>query len=204
MGKLFDNSGKNTENEIYDTSHRQYWAPPGNVAWKDNLIGFFGIVLSIILVMLFDCFVLHPIPAPKGTYDIQQANRAPFVLADSGCEYADAKILSSHTNSSVGEVYLVEQNGEVHLLVFSTSVLYTRKITDDLLVTSTETQRLRAGGFPCYYNLTIENGRKLTDISCLNAGSSKITMTLYGVIGFAIALLGSFTLQKIKKIKNNC
>ena len=202
MSKFFDNSGKNTQNEIYDTSHRQYWAPPGNVAWKDNLVGFLGIILSMILVMLFDCFLLHPIPAPKGTYDLQRSDRASFVLADSGCEYADAKILSSYTNSSHGEVYLVEQNGEVHLLVFKTSVLSTRKIVDDLLVTSTETQRVRVGGFPTYYNLTIENGRKLTDISSLSAGGgSKLALTVYGVVGFAIALCGSFLLQKIKKIQ---
>ncbi len=201
MDKIFDNSGKNTENEIYDTSHRQYWAPPGNAAWKDNLIGFFGIILSIILVMLIDCFILYPIPAPEGTFDVQRADTAPFVLADSGCEYADAKILSSNTAHHGEEIYLVEHNGEIHLIGFRESMLFTRKIADDLLITGElpQTVNLRIG--LTTWTMTISEQMRLTGISSFGVGQSwKTTMTVYAVIGIAIALTGSFIWHKIKKL----
>lgn len=198
MGKIFDNSGKNTENEIYDTSHRQYWAPPGHVAWKDNLIGFLGIILSMILVMLFDCFVLHPIPAPEGTFDIH-GSRPRFVLAESGCEYADAKILSSNTTHPGSEVFLVEQDGEIHLIAFKESILFTRKLAGDLEITGDLPQRVKLRSGLTTFNMTIDENLRIRDTSSMSAGSHKVTLTVYGVLGFGIALCGSFILQKVKK-----
>ena len=199
MGKRFDNSGKNTENEIYDTSHRQYWAPPGHVAWKDNLIGFLGIILSVILVMLIDCFILHPIPAPEGTFSIQ-GQTPRFDLAESGCEYADAKILSSHTAHPGREIYLVEQDGEIHLIAFHESILFTRKIAADMVITGDLPQRVQLRSGLTAVNLTVDENLKIQDTSSLSSANWKLTMTVYGVLGFAIALCGSFIWQKVKKL----
>lgn len=196
MGKIFDNSGKNTENEIYDTSHRQYWAPPGHVAWKDNLTGFLGIILSVILVMLIDCFILHPIPAPEGTFNVQ-GDMPRFNLAESGCEYADAKILSNHFE----DLYLVEQNGEIHLIAFHESILFTRKIAADMVITGDLPQRVQLRSGLTIRNVTISENLKIQDSSTLYGGNSKVTLTVYGVLGFAIALCGSFIWQKVKKFR---
>lgn len=200
MGNAFDNSGKNTENEIYDTSHRQYWAPPGNAAWKDNLIGFFGIVLSVILVMLFDCFVLHPIPAPEGTFDIH-GSPPDFVLSESGCEYADAKILSSDTTWSGNELFLVEQNNEIHLLVFQESVFFTRKIADDVIITGELPQTLKVRNGLVFSSVDISEHLTIENVNSFGAGNARQTViTIYIVIGVAIALTGSFIWHKIKKL----
>lgn len=200
MDKIFDNSGKNTENEVYDTSHRQYWSPPGNVAWKDNLIGFFGIVFSVILVMLFDCFVLHPIPAPEGTFDIHSST-PDFVLAESGCEYADAKILSSDTVWHGNELFLVEQNDEIHLLVFQESILFTRKIADDVIITGELPQTVKVRNGLVYSSVDISENLKIDNVNSFGAGNARqAVITIYIVIGIAIALTGSFIWQKVKKL----
>lgn len=200
MNKLLDNSGKNTENEIYDTSHRQYWAPPGNVAWKDNLIGFFGIVLSVILVMLFDCFVLHPIPAPEGTFDLH-GSVPDFVLADSGCEYADAKVLSSNTVHPGQEIYLVEKDGEVHLITFQESVLFTRKIADDVIINGELPQTVKVRNGLVFSSVDISDQLKIENINSFGAGNARQTVfVIYIVIGVAIALIGSFIWHKVKKL----
>lgn len=197
--KVFDNSGKNTQNEIYDTSHRQYWNPPGQVAWKDNLIGFFGIVLSVLLVMLIDCFLLHPIPAPEGTFDLYGNTTPSFGLAASGCEYADAKILSSNTASHGSEMYLIEQDGQIHLIRFHESVLFTRKIADDVILANAQPQTVTLSGFLRSAEVEIDSDGRINVVSGFDVfNSNRAVFTAYIVLGVAIALLGSVCWGKVK------
>lgn len=207
MSKVFDNSGKNTENEIYDTSHRQHWAPTGYAPFKDNLTGFLGIVVAVLLVGLIDIFLLHPIPAPEGTFALYgNSANVYFDLADSGTEYADAKRLSTAAGVFSGEkeVILVEDEGEVHLLMFDYSLLRRLKLEEDLLITETgETQTVRIGSWPFFVDVTIDGYNRITNTDTygsLIGQLGKLTTTAYVLIGVAVALAGSFVWQKIKNL----
>ena len=208
MGKVFDNSGNNNQNQIYDTSHRQYWAPPGFAPFKDNIWGFLGIVFCILLVGAIDIFLLHPIPAPEGTYSIQTpATPVYFRLEDSGTEYADAKRLSSTTGRFNGEkeIILVEKDGEIHLLMFDYSLFSRLRLQEDLLITGSLPQRVRIGNSPFHVDLTIDENCRIdsNSVSSLTIYQlSKLTNAADIVLGIAMAMVCSVILNKIKKSKN--
>ena len=209
MPKVFDNSGNNNQNQIYDTSHRQYWAPPGFAPFKDNIWGFLGIILCILLVAAIDIFLLHPIPAPEGTYSIHTpATPVYFRLEDSGTEYADAMRLSSTTGHFNGEkeIILVEKDGKMHLLMFDYSLFSRLKLQEDLLITGDLPQTVRIGNSPFHVELTIDADQKI-DRNSINGmlinHVNKLTNASYIVLGIAMALIGSTILNKIKKPKKN-
>lgn len=208
MGKVFDNSGNNNQNQIYDTSHRQYWAPPGFTPFKDNIWGFLGIVFCILLVAAIDIFLLHPIPAPEGTYSIHTPDfPVVFSLEESGTEYADAKRLSSISGrfNHKKEVILVEQDQELHLLMFDYSIFDRLKLQEDLLITGQLPQSVRIGKWPFHVDLTIDENRRIDQdsvYSLLIHNLDGLTNATYIVLGITLALLISFTQDKIKKHKN--
>ena len=193
MSKIFDNSGKNTENEIYDTSHRQYWAPPGHAAFKDNLGLFLGIVLAILIVGAVDVFLLHPITASL-----------PEDL--SGTPYAQATVLSVAPDVMSGkkEILLAEQNGETHLLMFDYSLFERLKLQEDVLVEAAGEQTLRLGPWPFFADVTIE-GSRITDVNVFGSlipSSNTIANTAYILIGIGVYLALAFVYQRIRDKKN--
>lgn len=42
----------------YDTSHRQWWNPPGKVYWKSEWKTFLAILVNAIVVLLLDVFFI--------------------------------------------------------------------------------------------------------------------------------------------------
>lgn len=42
----------------YDTSHRQWWNPPGKVYWKSEWKTFLAILVNALVVMLLDIFFI--------------------------------------------------------------------------------------------------------------------------------------------------
>ena len=82
-----------------------------------NLIIVF--VLALVLIFLWDAFLFHPIPAPEGTFDLESVSSPEFDLAHSGTVYADAVVLECHRHQD-STIYLVEWEGQLHLLDFRT------------------------------------------------------------------------------------
>lgn len=190
MGKLFDNSGKNTENEIYDTSHRQYWAPPGYVAYKDNLGTFLCIVLAILLVGAIDVFLLHPI-----------STNVVDDLSDSGTPYEQAALISTAPGvfSHKKEVLLVEMNGEIHLLMFDYTMFDRLRLQEDILIEETgSTQTIRIGPWPFFADITIDENNQITDAdiygSLIPQGNECANLA-YILIGISLFFILSYLYQ---------
>ena len=189
MSKIFDNSGKNTENEIYDTSHRQYWAPPGHAAFKDNLGLFLGIVLAILIVGAIDVFLLHPITA-----------NVPEDL--SGTPYEQATVLSVAPDVLSGkkEIILAEQDGELHLLMFDFSLFERLKLQEDVPIEAASKQTLRLGPWPFFADVTVEENQ-ISDVNVFGSlipNSNRLANAAYILIGIVLYLIPAYLWERIR------
>lgn len=103
--------------------------------WKDKLveIGIVVFVLSFFAAYFVDGYVYHPIPAPKNTKML--GSYYDFDLSQSGSVYADAKVLYKNPYIEDNCIYMVEKDGEIHLLCFEMHYpTQRRRLADDKII----------------------------------------------------------------------
>lgn len=85
--------------------------------WKGILIGTIVPIVNIVIIFLIDGFLLHPIPAPEGTFSLSGGSYAEFNLAEAGTGYSNDNIIDTYFPNDE-QIYLVRQGDELHLLEF--------------------------------------------------------------------------------------
>lgn len=110
-------------------------------------------MLSVVLVFCVDAFVRHPIPAQKG----EQFGMG-FDLSKTDTAYADATVLDQHRDT-YSNIYLVEQDGQMHLLYFRAH-FYTQRqaLISDVVVEGEDAQAINVGDKFTSIRVEVENG----------------------------------------------
>ena len=85
--------------------------------WKSILIGTIVTIVNVAIIFLIDGFLLHPIPAPEGTFSFSGGSYAEFDLAEAGTGYSNDNIIDTYFPNDE-RIYLVRQGDELHLLEF--------------------------------------------------------------------------------------
>lgn len=157
--------------------------------------------ICFLLVFLIDGFLLYPIPAPAGTFDLDNPMSPDFELTGSSAPYADAEIVDSDTYSPDACIYLVNANGQLHLLDFRIHFV-TRRIAlkRDIPIISDETQHYKLGWVFNQADVEISQGRMKCDL--LNGEyNSKLMTAIYFLIAALLTAIESFFYRKIAHIK---
>lgn len=130
---------------------------PQSAAMVFALIAF-GI--QFVLLILVDGFLLHPIPAPEGTFSLENREFLRFDLPESTAPYWDATILDSYTAAWDVKLYLVEKDGQRHLLDYRTHFVTERTaLRRDILIQPDETNTYSLGWVFNRAKVEITNGR---------------------------------------------
>ena len=161
-----------------------------------NLIIVF--VLALILIFLWDAFLFHSIPAPEGTFDLDSFSSPEFDLAHSGTVYADAAVLECHRHQD-STIYLVEWEGQLHLLDFRTHFVSKRsRLCEDAIVPETGVQVYRTGwGYEPVVTV-VQDGKIIycQEDVFLTVPTYRVMMTVYVLAAAAIAFLESLIYRK--------
>lgn len=161
-----------------------------------NLIIVF--VLALILIFLWDAFLFHSIPAPEGAFDLDSFSVPAFDLAQSGTVYARATVLEryEHQNSVL---YLVEWEGQLHLLDFRTHFVSQRsRLCKDTLVPENGVRVYRTGwGYEPVVTV-VQDGKIIycQEDVFLTVPTYRVMMTVYVLAAAAIAFLESLIYRK--------
>lgn len=161
-----------------------------------NLIIVF--VLALILIFLWDAFLFHSIPAPEGTFDLESVSSPEFDLAQSGTVYAGATVLEryEHQNSVL---YLVEWEGQLHLLDFRTHFVSKRsRLCEDAIVPENGVRVYRTGwGYEPVVTV-VQDGNIIycQEDVFLTVPTYRVMMTIYVLAAAAIAFLESLIYRK--------
>lgn len=160
---------------------------PQSVAMVFALIAF-GI--QFVLLLLMDGFLLHPIPAPEGTFSLENREILRFDLPASKAPYCDASILDSYTAAWDVKLYLVEQDGQRHLLDYRTHFLTERTaLRRDILIRPDETNTYSLGWIFNRAKVEITNGR-MTNCQIRDGEiNPRLMMAIYTLLAAAATAL---------------
>lgn len=156
--------------------------------WKGILIGTIVTIVNVAIIFLIDGFLLHPIPAPEGTFSFSGGSYAEFDLAEAVTGYSNDNIIDTYFPNDE-RIYLVRQGDELHLLEFRVH-RYTKRssLKRDLTVESEGTQTFRLGGILDPVTVEISDGR-ITDT---NASAPILTNDLRFLYVLIAILLAAF------------
>lgn len=161
-----------------------------------NLIIVF--VLALVLIFLWDAFLFHPIPAPEGAFDLDSFSSPEFDLAQSDTVYADAVVLECHRHQD-STIYLVEWEGQLHLLDFRTHFVSKRsRLCEDAIVPENGVRVYRTGwGYEPVVTV-VQDGNIIycQEDVFLTVPTYRIMMTVYVLAAAAIAFLESLIYRK--------
>jgi hypothetical protein len=148
------------------------------------------------LVFLFDAFIVHSIPAPEGTFSIhaESGTISKFNLFESSQFYSDAKCIDSDLTDSVYQTYLVEKDGQAHLLLYEFHFISRRgKLVEDIPIDPYLSKTYRINAFLCFYNVTVSEGKLVgTESVGLIKGGLTIEspeIACYFLLSFVISLV---------------
>ena len=157
-------------------------------------------VLSFVLIFLWDAFLFHSISAPEGTFDVNTASAAEFDLAQSGTVYADAAVLERYGFLPSAALYLVEWEGQLHLLDIRTHFISQRsRVSEDILVPENGVRVYRTGWWAQPIVTVVQDG---TIIYCqedvfLTVPIYRTMMTVYVLLAGVVTFLESLIYRKI-------
>ena len=161
-----------------------------------NLIIVF--VLALVLIFLWDAFLFHPIPAPEGTFDLDSFSVPAFDLTQSGTVYAGATVLERYEHQG-SSIYLVEWEGQLHLLDFRTHFVSQRsRLCKDILVPENGVRVYRTGwGYEPVVTV-VQDGNIIycQEDVFLTVPTYRVMMTIYVLAAAAIAFLESLIYRK--------
>lgn len=103
--------------------------------WRDKLteIGIILFIAAFFVAYFVDGYVYHSIPAPKDTQMLDSYYE--FDLSRSGSEYADATVLYKNPHIEDNCIYMVEKDGEIHLLCYEMHYpTQRRRLADDKII----------------------------------------------------------------------
>ena len=165
---------------------------------------FIVLFLFAFLIFMFDGFVVYQIPDPEPVEGIFSSHGYSPISA--GEPYEGAKLLSVDRSHHGFMSYLLEYEGETHLLLYEFHFITERgKLITDQIVDPSVDQTYEAKAFLCTYKLPIENG-KLGQVESygLNKYASVIhspSMAVYFIVAFVLALAESAIFAKLRKKK---
>lgn len=165
---------------------------------------FVMLFLFAFLIFMFDGFVVYHIPDPEPAEGIFSTHGYSPISA--GEPYEGAKLLSVDRSHPGFMAYLLEYEGETHLLLYEFHFITERgKLITDQIVDPSVDQTYEAKVFLCKYKLPIENG-KLGQVESygLNKYASVIyspSMIVYFALATVLALLESALFAKLRKKK---
>ena len=157
-------------------------------------------VLSFVLIFLWDAFLFHSISAPEGTFDVNTASAAEFDLAQSGTVYSDAAVLERYGFLPSAALYLVEWEGQLHLLDVRTHFISRRsRVSEDILVPENGVRVYRTGWWAQPIVTVVQDG---TIIYCqedvfLTVPIYRTMMTVYVLLAGVVTFLESLIYRKI-------
>ena len=153
------------------------------------------VVFVIVALAAFcvDGFLLHPIPS--------QGYGSTFRMTEADTPYANATILEArHENSAENDVFMVEQDGEIHMLYFARHGITDRHaLKDDVIVEPDFTGNVRVGTTRNQVTLIMENG-KIVNRSEVSYGSNRALGGYLG-IGVLVTAVESVLLWQFLKKK---
>lgn len=162
------------------------------------IIALIVFAVNFLLSFLVDGFLLHPIPAPEGSFDLENREFIYFDLSESSAPYSDASILDSYTVARDIKIYLVKQDKEVHLLDFRTHFVTERTaLKRDIVIRPNETENYSLGWIFNRATVEISNGRME---SCnVNDGemNPNLIIALYTLIAAAATVLETLLYCKV-------
>ena len=150
-------------------------------------------LVSSLLAFCIDGFVMHPIP--------RQMDTEVFDLAMTGIVYADAIVLDeSHAVSQFGDVFLVDWQGETHLVYFKHHFLTGRHaLVSDVVITDTSLHQIKVGTIFEQAVVFVEDGR----IANLSTGPLSVSFYyhIYALIGMMCTAFESAIFWRLLKRK---
>lgn len=160
-----------------------------------NLIVAFAVFA--VLIFLFDAFVLHSIPVSGGKFD----------LSTSDSEYADATILFSDTSGSNSQTYLVEKDGELHILYYEFHYISGRgDLVGDVIADPVGTNVYYIGTFLGRYEVTIADGRmgrrNYLGINTTRTAIYSPEIIFSGILAIPLALIENALYKKLLRKKS--
>jgi len=124
-----------------------------------------------------------------------------FELEESGAPYADAEIIDRDTVSPDVRIYLVNENGQLHLLDFRSHFVTNRTaLKRDIPVASDEDQHYKLGWAFNRADVEISQGRMKCDL--LNGEyNPKLILSVYFLLAALLTAVESFFYRKIARVK---
>lgn len=172
---------------------------------EEMTLRFLGLFVFLFLaVFLLDGFVVYPIPAPEGTFQISPSDVQDFDLFKTDLAYSDYACLDSDTSHWEFPVYLVEQDGDVHLLVFGVHFITRRaKRMGDIVIDPQVDETYRIPAFLGSYHVTVSGG-KITGSQWKGFPKSTAILHSYEILFYtiaaaALAALDNVLYRKIRK-----
>lgn len=162
-----------------------------------NLIIVF--VLALVLIFLWDAFLFHPIPAPEGAFDLDSFSSPEFDLAQSDTVYADAVVLERYGFPPSATLYLVEWEGQLHLLDVRTHFVSQRsRLCEDAIVPENGVRVYRTGWGYEPVATVVQDGKIIycQEDVFLTVPTYRVMMTIYVLAAAAIAFLESLIYRK--------
>lgn len=158
--------------------------------------------VCFLLVFLIDGFLLHPIPAPAGAFDLDNPSPPDFELTGSSAPYADAEIIDSIISDPEVKIYLVNADGQLHLLDFQEHFITRRMaLKRDISITSEETQQYKLGW--AFNQMYVEISQGHITLRDTKGGSTypHQMLTIYFLITVPLTAMESFFYRKIARVK---
>jgi len=181
-------------------SAKEYTGPAA-ATLKNFVIALF---LFAILFFLYDGFIVHNIPVPEITYQSTANNYSPM---SAGEPFEGAALISVDRHHSDYLAYLLEYEGETHLLVYEFHFVTNRgRLAADLIVDASVDQTYHAKGFLCKYVVPVSGG-KLGDVhyTGINKSASMTrnpVILIYFLSAAVLALVEALIYDRLRKLKN--
>lgn len=151
-------------------------------------------IVCSVAAFCIDAYVRHPIPKQEGEKD--------FALAKADTPYSNAIILSSYRGYQFCDIFLVEQDGENHLLYFSHHFQTGRRaLAADVAIDDvTPNQSVNIGTKLHRIAVEIENGKIVNTGGSVTSATSKYFGN-YLMVGFLCTVVESTILALILRKK---
>ena len=180
-------------------SAKEYKGPAEATLWN-FLIALF---LFALLIFLYDGFIVHNIPVPEVTYASTGNNYSPL---SKGEPFEGAKLISAYRAHHDFLAYLLEYEGETHLLVYEFHFVTNRgTLLADLIVDASVDQTYTIKGFLCKYIAPVSGG-KLGDVYYMGINKSSSmknnpVILIYFLSAGALAFVEAVIYDKLRKLR---
>lgn len=161
-------------------------------------------VVTLLVLILVDGFLLYPIAPGENTFALDNPALDQFELSHANAPYADAEILDSDTAAREVKIYIVRQDGQLHLLDFRIHFLTKRiALKHDVILDENQKADFTFGHLWWRVPVSVDHGR-LTQVDTRNSGETTFAeaMTAYAAVALgitAVVALVSKLLTRKKK-----